>query len=188
MRNLSARSTKYSPFKWARFFVHLHILCILLWGLTWFSVEEFHETKNQPVEMIEGDHSLGGDRKNPIPLWNRPQLSGNPPLNLTKPWFLVFNMVYCLVVWNMNHEWYIFPETVGKNFIPSDFHIFQRGRSTTNQFFFLGGGDVRDSITPFWLAGTGEKLIGLITSLEIWHLGWKLVLLRWEGFFVSVQS
>jgi len=162
VRNLSARSTKYSPFKWARFFVHLHILCILLWGLTWFSVEEFHETKNQPVEMIEGDHSLGGDRKNPIPLWNRPQLSGNPPLNLTKPWFLVFNMVYCLVVWNMNHEWYIFPETVGKNFIPSDFHIFQRGRSTTNQFFFWGG-----------MSGIRSPLFGWQVQAKSWS-AWSL--------------
>ena len=32
----------------------------------------------------------------------------------------------------LEHDWIIFPEILGI-IIPTDFHIFQRGRSTTNQ-------------------------------------------------------
>ena len=39
---------------------------------------------------------------------------------------------YWLVVWNMNS---IFPY-IGNTFFPFDFHIFQRGRSTTNQVMY----------------------------------------------------
>ena len=38
-----------------------------------------------------------------------------------------------LVVWNI---WIIFPIILGR-IIPTDFHIFQRGRSTTNQILFF---------------------------------------------------
>jgi hypothetical protein len=40
-----------------------------------------------------------------------------------------------MVVWNMN---FIFPY-IGNFIIPADFHIFQRGRYTTNQSFRNGG-------------------------------------------------
>ena len=39
------------------------------------------------------------------------------------------DMICWLVVWNMN---FIFP-SIGNFIIPTDFHIFQRGRYTTNQ-------------------------------------------------------
>ena len=40
-------------------------------------------------------------------------------------------MIYWLVVWNI-----VFPY-IGKFIIPIDLHIFQRGRSTTNQFMIV---------------------------------------------------
>ena len=39
-------------------------------------------------------------------------------------------VIYWLVVWNMNFS---FPY-IGNVILPFDFHIFQRGRSTTNQW------------------------------------------------------
>ena len=42
---------------------------------------------------------------------------------------VMFQLMSWLVVWNMN---FIFP-CVGNNIIRTDFHIFQRGGSTTNQ-------------------------------------------------------
>jgi hypothetical protein len=38
-----------------------------------------------------------------------------------------------LVVWNMNFIFFYFSHSVGNVIIPTDFHIFQRGGSTTNQ-------------------------------------------------------
>jgi hypothetical protein len=43
--------------------------------------------------------------------------------------------VFWLVVWNIFNTCYIFPY-FGLFIIPTDFHIFQRGRSTTNQNMF----------------------------------------------------
>jgi hypothetical protein len=42
-------------------------------------------------------------------------------------------LIFWLVVWNI---WIIFPY-IGNVIILTDFHIFQRGRSTTNQIFYL---------------------------------------------------
>ena len=44
----------------------------------------------------------------------------------------IIHILYWLVVWNMN---FIFP-SIGNFIIPTDFHMFQRGRSTTNQYMF----------------------------------------------------
>ena len=41
-------------------------------------------------------------------------------------------IMYMSLVGGLEHDWIIFPEILGK-IIPTDFHIFQRGRYTTNQ-------------------------------------------------------
>ena len=64
-----------------------------------------------------------------------------PPIKMvmTGGWFI--DVYYCfahiyILLGGLEHESYDFPY-IGNVIIPTDFHIFQRGRSTTNQYITM---------------------------------------------------
>ena len=130
---------------------------------------------------MEGDHSLG-DRKNPISLlWNRPQLSGNPPLNLTKPWFLVFNMVYWLVIWNMNHELYVSTNS-WEEFYPiwRTPSLFRGVGQPPSSFFFRGKSGIRSPFLVRRYRRKADRPDHFLRDLAPWMKGGSASL---GGFF-----
>ena len=50
--------------------------------------------------------------------------------------FTHFNIYIYILLGGLEHESYDFPY-IGNVIIPTDFHIFQRGRSTTNQYIYI---------------------------------------------------
>ena len=125
--------------------------------------------------------------------WSRPKAQG-PDLGLNSfvfacwtwfwthcqmsitPWFLVRKMVgvsipaethwYCWLVVTGTMEFYDFPD-IGNVIIPTDIHIFQRGRYTTNQYGIFATCRSMFGVPPFW-----------ISKLDAgWQLDWELWLL-----------
>ena len=121
----------------------LHIFTICEWAIYYTKLldnSRGHQQKQQHVPWLKVVAKIGLNLGDQVPRkdWDTEGLMLHrlivllKALPTTKHVRKTQRYIYWLVVWNMN---FIFPY-IGNVIIPTDFHsiIFQRGRSTTNQY------------------------------------------------------